>query len=204
MKLRIGDLSFDGGRRLLYRGAEPVHLSPKAFQLLALLLARRPDAVSKTEIMATLWPGTAVSEGNLASIVCEVRHALGEGTSAGTWVRTVHAFGYAFEGPVVETPDALRHVLVRGQQEVELARGRNILGRERDATVRIGHPSVAHEHAKIVVTGDLAELEDLAGESSTFRGAEAVRGRIVLRDGDVVRVGEVTLTYRTRPSPRGA
>lgn len=203
MKLRFGDLSFDGGRRVLHRGAEQVHLSPKAFHLLALLLSRRPDAVTKAEIMETLWPGTTVSEGNLASIVSEVRHALGEG-ARGEWVRTLHGFGYAFDGEAREFPEVVRHVLVRGHQEVQLGPGGNTLGRERDAAVRIGHPSVAHEHARIFVTGDHAELENLVGEASTFRGGEAVRTRVVLNDGDEIRIGEVTLTYRARPAGRGA
>jgi DNA-binding winged helix-turn-helix (wHTH) protein len=203
MKLRIGDLTFDAGRRLLNRGAEPVHLSPKAFQLLALLLARRPDAVSKGEIVETLWPGAPGPEGNLASVASELRHALGDGAHGG-WLRTVHGFGYAFDGPAVETPDAVRHVLVRGRQEVELGPGGNVLGREREATVRIGHPSVAREHARILVTGDQAVLENLAGAGATFRGAEAVGGSVVLGDGDVVRVGDVELVYRARPVPRGA
>jgi DNA-binding winged helix-turn-helix (wHTH) protein len=200
MKLRIGDLSFDGGRRLLHRGAEPIHLSPKAFQLLSLLLARRPDAVSKAEIHEALWPGAISSEGNLASIVSEVRHALEAEARGETWVRTVHGFGYAFEGTVRETPDVLRHFLVRGHQEVGLVPGVNLLGREKEAAVRVGHPSVAREHARIVVTDDQAELEDLAGGDSTFRGTEAVHSRLVLKDGDVIRIGEVALTYRTRPA----
>ena len=203
MKLRFGDLSFDGGRRVLHRGAEQIRLSPKAFQLLALLLSHRPDAISKTEIMETLWPGAVVSEGNLASIVSEVRHALGEG-ARGAWVRTLHGFGYAFDGEAREFPEVVRHVLVRGHQEVELGPGGNTLGREREAAVRIGHPSVAHEHARIFVIGDQAELENLVGEASTFRGGEAVRTRVVLNDGDEIRVGEVTLTYRARPAGRGA
>lgn len=202
MRLRIGDLSFDEGRRLLHRGPEEVHLSPKAFQLLSLLLARRPDAVSKSEIQESIWPGSPASEGHLAALVCEVRHALAAGADGAALVRTVHGYGYAFEGHVKESPEFLRHVLVRGHQEVRLVPGVNLLGREREAAVRVGHPSVAHEHARIVVTDDQAELEDLAGGESTFRGAEAVRGRVVLKDGDVIRIGDVALTYRARAAER--
>lgn len=198
MKLRIGDLSFDSRRRLLCRGGAEVHLSPKAFQLLALLLSRRPDAVSRPEIVGSLWPGTAVPDGSLASVVSEVRHALGGGGRGETWVRTLHGFGYAFEGPAREVPEVTRHLLVRGRQEVELGSGENVLGRERDAAVRIGHPSVAHEQARIVVREDEAELEDLARNGSTLRGGEVVRDRVVLKDGDEVRLGEVVLTYRVR------
>ena len=198
MKLRLGDLSFDSGRRLLHRGAEEIHLSPKGFHLLALLLARRPEAVPKAELLEALWPGADAPEGNLASVVSEVRHALGGGARSEKWVRTLHGFGYAFEGPATEVPEVLRHLLVRGRQEVELGSGGNLLGREREADVRIGHPSVAHEQARIVVTNDGAELEDLARNGSTFRRGEPVRGRVLLSDGDEIRVGSVVLTYRIR------
>lgn len=196
MKLRFGDLSFDARRRLLRRGAEPVHLSPKAFQLLSLLLDRRPDVVPKTEIVEMLWPGAIGTEGNLSSVVSEVRRALGEEARGGVWVRTLHGFGYSFEGTVTEMPEVSRHVLVKGSQEIELVRGVNLLGRERGAAVRLGHPSVALEHAKIVVKGDQAVLEDLAGTESTSRGPDVVRDRVTLQDGDVIRLGLVVLTYR--------
>jgi len=99
MRLRFGDLTFDGGRRLLIRGADAVHLSPKAFQLLELLLARRPDAVSKAEIQDVLWPRTFVSETNLPALVNEVRRALGDRAREPKFVRTVHGYGYAFDAP---------------------------------------------------------------------------------------------------------
>jgi DNA-binding winged helix-turn-helix (wHTH) protein len=204
MKLRFGGLSFDGRRRLLHRGASVLHLSPKAFQLLALLLERRPDAVAREEILESLWPGDRVAAGNLASVASELRHVLGAGPGRRAFLRTVHGYGYAFDGEVHETPVVPRHVLVRGLQHVELSQGGNLLGRERAATVRLGHPSVAHEHARIVVTDDQAELEDLAARGSTYRGAEAVHGRVVLEDGDEIRVGEIRLTYRILAAAPGA
>ncbi|MCL4806230.1 MAG: winged helix-turn-helix domain-containing protein [Thermoanaerobaculia bacterium] len=204
MKLRFGGLSFDSRRRLLHRGASSLHLSPKAFQLLTLLLRRRPGVVAREAILEELWPGNAAAAGNLASIVSELRHVLGAGPGGQAWVRTVHGYGYAFDGDAHSTPAAPRHVLVRGLQHVELSQGGNLLGRERAATVRLGHPSVAHEHARIVVTDDQAELEDLAASGSTFRGAEAVHGRVVLEDGDEIRVGEIRLTYRILAAAPGS
>lgn len=196
MKLRFGDLSFDGRRRLLFRGATPVRLSSRAFQLLALLLERRPAAVERAEIAEALWPGAEAPPGALASVVSEIRQGLGSSGAGPAWIRTVHGFGYAFDGEAHELPRSPRHVLIRGLQHVELAPGGNILGREKTAAVRLGHPSVAHEHARIVVLDDRAELEDLTRSGSTFRGGESVRGRVVLEDGDVIGVGEIRLTYR--------
>ncbi len=200
MKLRFGDLTFDGGRRSIFRGPRPVHLSPKAFHLLELLLLRRPDAISKEEILETVWPDTHVSEGSLAALVKDLRKALGERAGEAAWIRTVFGFGYAFEGAVCEvpgyTPSGQRHTLLWGRQEIELAEGGNVIGRERNAAVWIGHPSVSREHARIVVAGDVAMIEDLGSKNGTWRGTTQVSGPLPLFDGDEVRVGEVRLLYR--------
>jgi len=201
MKLRFGETTFDGGRRLLLRGPEVVHVSPKAFQLLELLLARRPDAVSKAEIQEALWPRTFVSETNLPALVNEVRNALGDHARGAEFVRTVHGFGYAFEARVHELgasePAAFRHVLLWGNAEIALSEGPSVVGRERVADVWIGHPSVSREHARITVEGSAAFLEDLGSRNGTLRGSETVQGRVALADGDELRLGNVLLVYRT-------
>jgi DNA-binding winged helix-turn-helix (wHTH) protein len=95
----------DGERRLLKQGIE-VHLSPKAFVLLKVLLQRRPRAVSKEELHHELWPGTHVSEATLTALVSEVRMALGERGQRHGRVRTVHGFGYAFDGTATTVGDS--------------------------------------------------------------------------------------------------
>lgn len=201
MRLRFGDVTFDGGRRLLLRGPDVVHLSPKGFQLLELLLSRRPDAVSKAEIQEVLWPRTFVSETNLPALVNEVRNALGDHAKEPEFVRTVHGFGYAFEAQAREmAPEeakAFRHVVLWGSHEIGLAEGQNVVGRERAADVWIGHPSVSREHARITVEGAVATIEDLGSRNGTLRGSETVRGRVPLADGDEIRMGTVVLVYRT-------
>lgn len=200
MKLRFGDVTFDGGRRLLIRGPDPVHLSPKAFQLLELLIERRPNAVSKAEIQDVLWPRTFVSETNLPALVNEVRNALGDHAKEPEFVRTVHGFGYAFESPAREVrqqePAEERHVVLWGSSEICLVEGPNVVGRERTADVWIGHPSVSREHARILVRGATAELEDLGSRNGTFRGSEPVTTPVALSDGDEIRLGTVVLCYR--------
>src|SRR5262245_760478 len=88
---------------MLLRGGTEAPLSPKAFQLLELLLERRPNAVSKSEIQERLWPKTFVSEGNLTVLMAEIRKALGDSGASPRFIRTVHGFGYAFSGDVTET-----------------------------------------------------------------------------------------------------
>ena len=86
----------DTDTRELRRKALPIHLSPKAFQLLQLLVENRPKALSKASLQERLWPDTFVVEANLSNLVGEVRAALGDDAHRPHFVRTVHAFGYAF------------------------------------------------------------------------------------------------------------
>jgi non-specific serine/threonine protein kinase len=82
--------------RELLREGTPVPLSPKAFQLLGLLVQSHPTAVSKAELQDRLWPATFVVEKNLTNLVSEIRDALGDDPIRPRFIRTVHRFGYAF------------------------------------------------------------------------------------------------------------
>ena len=59
MKVAFGPFTFDAGTRQLLRDGRELHLSPKAFDLLLLLLERRPAVVSKAEVLARIWPDTS-------------------------------------------------------------------------------------------------------------------------------------------------
>src|SRR5512134_3465844 len=98
MRLVFGECEFDSGRRVLLRHGSARPLSPKAFQLLELLLDRRPEAVAKTELLERLWPETFVTDASLHNVVAEIRAALGDAPRAARFIRTVPRFGYAFQG----------------------------------------------------------------------------------------------------------
>jgi DNA-binding winged helix-turn-helix (wHTH) protein len=102
MPLVFNDFSLDPKTRQLLREGKERRLEPKAFDLLALLLRRRPEAVSKGEIQEQLWPGTFVSESSLTGLVTQIRQALDDDPRKARFLRTVHGFGYAFCGTVVE------------------------------------------------------------------------------------------------------
>src|SRR5262249_53998223 len=104
MRAVFADCTFDGETRELFRGGRPVHLSPKAFRLLELLLESRPRALSKAEIHEKIWPEAFVSEATLASLVAEIREAIGEDGKDARHIRTVHGFGYSFAGEAAEAP----------------------------------------------------------------------------------------------------
>jgi DNA-binding winged helix-turn-helix (wHTH) protein len=200
--LRFGDCVLDGGTRELFRGSEAVHLTPKAFRLLELLLERRPNAVSKEELMEALWPGTFVAEGNLARLVAELREAIGDDGGARPLIRTIHGFGYAFPAdvrsgkarPRSESPFVFK--IIWADREIALAEGENVLGRDPLSAACIDVASVSRHHARILVEGGKASIEDLGSKNGT-----QVRGRRIdkpteVRDGDALRLGSVPLVVR--------
>ena len=200
MQLRFGGYCLDLGTRQLFCGETEVGLSPKAFDLLRALVENRTRALSKTELHDRLWPGTFVTEANLAVLVGELRRALNDRPTKSKFVRTVHRFGYAFCGEIsapVEVPASSASCwVVWGSREIALHHGVNIIGRDADAAVRLDFPSVSRRHARIVVSPDGVEVEDLGSKNGTFLGKTRVTGRARLADQDELQVGSVRLTVR--------
>lgn len=79
-----------------------MELSPKAFELLRLLIDARPRVVTKTEVMQALWPDTFVQEANVPVLIREVRVAIGDAEAARV-VKTHHRVGYSFTAEVRES-----------------------------------------------------------------------------------------------------
>ena len=85
----FGVFVLDPETRELRRGGESVPLSPKAYQLLEMLVVNRPRALSKSELQERLWPDTFVVDKNLVNLVAEIREALGDNATHPQFVRTV-------------------------------------------------------------------------------------------------------------------
>jgi DNA-binding winged helix-turn-helix (wHTH) protein len=130
---RFGEYELESESRELLRNSVPVHLTPKAFELLELLVERQPAAVAKAEIQRRLWPSTFVTEANLPGLVLELRHALGDHPHRPRYVRTVRGFGYAFcrqePAPIRASTSHCVHRLVSGDHEVVLLPGESVVGR---------------------------------------------------------------------------
>jgi len=203
MRLSFGDCVFDEQTRELFRGGEAVHIPPKTFRLLAILLEKRPGAVSKETLMEALWPGVFVAEGNLARLLAELRETIGDDAQAPRFVRTVARFGYAFHGEAVAQgparpppPSPALFRLVRGEREIALAEGENVLGRDPGARVPIDDVSASRHHARIVIEGFAARLEDLGSKNGTYVHGRRLDVPVALRDGDEISIGSVRLVFR--------
>jgi DNA-binding winged helix-turn-helix (wHTH) protein len=204
MRVRFGECVLDSDTRQLSVRGEPVHLSPKAFGFLELLLESRPRALSKREIHERLWPGTFVSDGALASVLVEVRSAIGDSARQSRFVRTVHRFGYAFGGIAEElrgSGPAARgrkpiYRLIWGNREIALSPGENRLGRDEAATVWIDDALVSRRHARIVIDETGAVLEDLGSKNGTYLRGNRIHAPTKLADEDPVTIGPASMIFR--------
>jgi DNA-binding winged helix-turn-helix (wHTH) protein len=205
---RFDRFELDCDTRLLSGDGVEIHLSPKAFELLTILLTNRPRAVSKAELLDRLWPSTFVEETNLAGLVAEIRRALGDSATRPVYLRTVYRFGYRFVGEVVESGGAgrtpagtVRPLVVFENRQTVLLEGANVIGRAPDSTVRCDAPGVSRHHARILVSNGAATLEDLGSKNGTYLRRNRVTSAR-LSDGDEIRLGTAILTFRIE-SPLG-
>jgi DNA-binding winged helix-turn-helix (wHTH) protein len=108
-RLRFGTITFVPAERVLLRDGQPVALTPKAFDLLAFLVANPGRLLTKDELLQAVWPDTIVEESNLAYHVFAIRKALGDTADADQYIETVPKCGYRFIAPVVQldTSDAI-------------------------------------------------------------------------------------------------
>ena len=203
MIYRFGHFTLDTATRQLLSKDTEVHLSPKGFELLQLLLVNGPRAVSKAELQQHLWPATFVEETNLAGLVAEIRRALHDSAGRPRFVRTVYGFGYRFIGELHAEPartvtpsNRARLYLVFERRELMLMEGANIVGRASDATIPIDLPGVSRHHARILVAGEAATVQDAGSKNGTYLNGQKLAEPAALSDGDTIRLGNVPLTFR--------
>jgi DNA-binding winged helix-turn-helix (wHTH) protein len=201
VRLLFDTYVFDSGERSLRHQGQPVHLTPKAFQFLEILLRERPQAVSRADLVRELWPATFVADGSLANLASELRAALADPPGEARLLRTVHRFGYAFSGTVKQEQALSRSRLLGPEKDFPLFEGENLIGRGSECGVRIASSTVSRVHARLNVDGATATIEDLESKNGTFvRGKKVESSPETLSPGDEIRVGSVRLVWQgSRP-----
>jgi DNA-binding winged helix-turn-helix (wHTH) protein len=214
--VRFAHFDLDSDTRQLLRDGEDVHLSPKAFAVLSILLAKRPNVVAKADLFGEIWPDVFVVDANLNVLVGEIRRALDDDAQSPRFIRTVHGVGYAFCGQAIETgrpsrsvrlqPDRLveggaadvRFWLAWKNQTFSLEEGDNIIGRDPRCEVWVDHSGVSRRHARIRIEGGESRpvLTDLESTNGTFVAGKRITEATPLTDGDAIKVGSVTLKFR--------
>jgi DNA-binding winged helix-turn-helix (wHTH) protein len=201
LRLNFDAWTLDADRRVLLRGADPVSLSPKAFDLLKLLAEHHERAFSKAELHQHLWPNTFVTDGSLTILVAEIRQVLQDDAEQPRFIRTVRRFGYGFCAPVSKAGEsqmaAARSAwVIWGNKSVAIGDGETVLGRALDATIRFDVPGVSRRHARIFVLGTNVSVEDLGSQNGTYVRGQKISGLTALEDGDELRLGPVAVFIR--------
>ena len=203
MRIHFGRFTLDDATRQLMREGRAIHVSPKAFELLTVLLTQRPRALSKADLQERLWPATFVAEANLSNLIGELRSALGDQSRPPVFIRTVHRFGYAFCGDATITDTARSRTMRKapsfyltwGLRRIPLVSGDNVVGRDPSFQVTLDASTISRRHAKITVTTVGAVLEDLGSKNGTFLAGERLRAPALLRDGDLVGFGSLVMNF---------
>ena len=144
----------DPARRLLLRGATPVRVTAKVFDLLMVLIRGRERVIPRDELIEQLWPDTTVEDGNLSVGISTLRKALGAGPDDAPIIETSPRVGYRFVAEVHEEPaDTGQHAdapppLSRTERAVPLPEGASELPAE--ATPFIGRESELVELARLL------------------------------------------------------
>jgi DNA-binding winged helix-turn-helix (wHTH) protein len=198
MAARFGPFELDPQRRQLSREGQVQHLTPKAFDLLLLLVEAAPRVVPKGEIHQCLWPSGVVTDATLVGLVKEIRRALSDTAAESPIIRTAHRVGYAFEAPVTYSPAPQRdcHWLIVMDRRIALADGENIIGRDPAANVWLDYSTISRRHARVTVLATHAVLEDLGSKNGTSIRGAPLTGATTLRNGDEFACGQLVMTYR--------
>jgi DNA-binding winged helix-turn-helix (wHTH) protein len=202
----VSAIVVDVGARLVRREGIDIHLAPKAFELLLILVRNQPNAVSHGQLHAELWPGVHVSETSLAALITQLRKGLGDTSDDGRVIRTLHRVGYAFIGdavvadhaPMAETPVCR---LIWHGQSIELPAGESVIGRDRGCAAHIDADSVSRHHARLTVTDRVVSIEDLGSKNGTWVAGERIQGTVPLADGTTFQLGSETVRFEISFEP---
>ena len=200
---RLGDWVVRPGLCRISHDGRTVHLRPKVMEVLVCLAGSAGRLVTRQALIDTVWAREFISDSALARAVFELRRALGDDGPSPRYVETIAKRGYRLMTPVTPCgePDAIaaapsRFVMVVGEREIRLYEGENVVGRGPEARVRVDSSAVSRRHARIVVSGVTAVIEDLGSKNGTEVDGRTIAAPVTLADRAVIWIGAVALTFR--------
>jgi DNA-binding winged helix-turn-helix (wHTH) protein len=203
MKFAFGDCILDLSARQLWRAGQVVPLEPKMYELLAVLIQRRPAVVRNEELDEILWPKVYVARTSLTRLVSELRSVLGDTPRDSKIIRTVYKSGYAFgatvttlAGASVGSPAVFG--LIWNDRLLSLNEGLQIAGRGEECELVIEAETVSRRHARILVQDGNATIEDLGSTNGTSVNGVRISAPTSLADGNEVALGTAKLLVRKR------
>jgi DNA-binding winged helix-turn-helix (wHTH) protein len=202
MRLSFADCVLDLRARQLERQGRIVPLEPKVYELLEVLIKRRPAVVTNNELDELLWPQVYVERTSLTRLVSELRAALGDTPRGSRVLRTVYKTGYAFCAEVTGVPSAAAAAaaveLVWKKQTLPLTDGEHLAGRDADCALVVDASTVSRRHARITVTSGSATIEDLGSTNGTHVKGIRISAPTRLEPGDELALGSEVVQVRRR------
>jgi DNA-binding winged helix-turn-helix (wHTH) protein len=202
MKLVFEDCILDLRARQLERHSAIVPLEPKVYELLEVLIRRRPAVVLNVELDELLWPQAYVARTSLTRLVSKLRSALGDLPRGSRVIRTVYKTGYAFcadvrcVGPAA-TP-AAEIEFVWNKQSLPLMDGEHLAGRDDTCALVIDAGTVSRRHARIIVVAGTVTVEDLQSTNGTHVNGARISKATRLGPGDELALGREVLRLKKR------
>jgi DNA-binding winged helix-turn-helix (wHTH) protein len=210
MRLSFADCILDLSERRLWRAGAVVPLEPKMYQLLEILIKRRPAVVANEQLDELLWPHVYVARTSLTRLVSALRTLLGDESRDSQIIRTAYKTGYAFCATVTEqaaqsapsaTPPKARLdtiQLVWNERIIPLSDGEFVAGRDEECAVVIDASTVSRRHAKFVVRADTVTIEDLESTNGTRVNGVPITVPTAIAHGNKVELGSEVLVVKKR------
>ncbi len=151
-----------------------------------------------------MWQTEFVSDHALTQVIAEIRAALGDDARNPVYIENIPRKGYRLVATVTPVEAAIRPVRevtlplrLQGEgSEYPLAQGSNVIGRTADAAVCIDRTEVSRCHARVVVNGTTATVEDLGSKNGTFLNGQRLHHPTELTDGDEIWIGRSVARFR--------
>lgn len=165
----FNNFTLDLEKRVLLRDGEPVPLTPKAFDTLALLVRRSGHVVSKDELLEEIWADAFVEESTIAQNVFTLRRALGQQHTDRQFIETVPKHGYRFIADVKAVDGATNGEPEAGRQ----AAAHDTVGGEKISGAEITDAETGSAETGSAETVEAASKDARADENEA-RDSEAV------------------------------
>jgi DNA-binding winged helix-turn-helix (wHTH) protein len=181
-----------------------VRLRPRAMDVLVGLAAAAGKLASKRDLIDAVWRTEYVSDHALTQVIAELRAALEDDARNPAYIENVPRRGYrlvATVTPLAPTVPPAREPSVPFRLQGDggdhsLKQGANLIGRTADADICIDRTAVSRAHARIVVTGTTATIEDLGSKNGTYLNGARLEQPAVLTNGDDIWIGRSVARLR--------
>lgn len=201
---RVGDWLVLPELGRIERGDQQRRMEPKVMGVLVELATRAGELLSKAELTDAVWQLPYISENRLTGVIADLRRAFEDDVAEPRFVETIPTRGYRLVAPV-EWLDAVAAPTRRRESRFKLElpdrghrlwEGATVVGRGLESDVHIDSEWVSRRHARIVVDGDRATIEDIGSKNGTHVNGVPVTEVVPLRDGDEIRLGKGAVVLR--------